>query len=152
MLNRIVFVLDNDAEGVEALNRIRKLGLPPNIRCITLPNLDALRALPTVGPQGAFDSDINGRAAAIECYLDLRLNRHPPARVLWSNYKKDVDAWHGALEYKESYMRHFLEQTRESILDGGYDLSKLEPVVDALVHEVAQLMQDGLRDDAFEDD
>ena len=152
VLNRIVFVLDNDAEGMDALNRIRKLGLPPNIRCMMLPELEALRAFPTVGPQGAFDSDINGRAAAIECYLDLRLDRYPPARVSWSNYKKDVDAWHGALEYKESYMRHFLEQTRESILGGSYDVSKLTRVLDALVHEVTQLMQDNLEDDGFEDE
>lgn len=150
VLNQIVFVLDNDAEGIDALNRIRKLGLPPNIRCMTLPDLDALRAFPTFGPQGVFDSDINGRAAAIECYLDLRLKRYPPARVLWSNYKKEVDAWHGALEHKESYMRHFLEQTDEGILDGSYDVSKLGPLVDALVHEATQLVQDNCDDDGLE--
>lgn len=151
VLNRILFVLDNDAEGMDALNRIRKLGLPPNIRCMTLPDHEALRAFPTVGPQGAFDSDINGRAAAIECYLDLRLDDYPPARVSWSNYKKDVDAWHGALEHKESYMRHFLEQTRESIFEGRYDVSKLEPVVNALVTEVTHLMQDDLDDNECDD-
>lgn len=152
VLNRIVFVLDNDAEGVDAFNRIRKLGLPSNIRCMTLPADDALRDFPTSGPQGVFASDINGRAAAIECYLDLRLDGYPPARVSWSNYKKDVDAWHGALEHKESYMKFFLAQAPESIRDGNYDVSKLERVIDSIMQEATQLMQGELRDDEFEDE
>ena len=83
--------------------------------------------------------DINGRAAAIECYLDLDLPGYPPAQVLWSNYKKDVDVWHGALEHKESYMRCFLGQTGAALRDSGYDTSKLKEVLRALMAEATIL-------------
>lgn len=105
--NKVLFVFDNDAEGVDAYQKLEALNLPPNMRSMLLPNLDEFRRFPARGPEGVSVSDINGRAAAIECYLDLNLPNYPPAQVLWSNYKKDIDAWHGALEFKESYQRHF---------------------------------------------
>ena len=142
--NHVLFVLDNDAEGVDACRKIQDLTLPGNMRCMVLPKLDEFRNFPARGPEGVSTCDINGRAAAIECYLDLNLKGYPAAQVLWSNYKKDVDAWHGALEHKESFMRHFLEQTRGSIA-AGYDTSKLIKLLDAILAEASLLsMSSGL--------
>lgn len=142
VLNRILFVLDNDAEGIDALNRLKRLGLPSNIRGIALPDDDALRDFPALGPEGSRNSNINGRAAAIECYLDLRLDGYPPPRVTWTNYKKDLGVWHGALDHKETYMRAFLSQTLDGIRTGDYDVSKLERVIDLIVREAALLLKD----------
>ena len=100
---------------MRAYRKLQNLKLPPNMRGMVLPELDAFRNFPARGPEGVSACDINGRAAAIECYLDLNLKGYPAAEVVWSNYKKDIDAWHGALEHKESYMRHFLDQTPSSI-------------------------------------
>jgi hypothetical protein len=138
--NRILFLLDNDAEGRDAERRMQALGMPTNMRAMVLPDHPSLRDFPSLGPQGMSSGDINGRAAAIECYLDLALPGCPPAKVVWSNYKKDVDAWQGALEHKGSYAKHFFEQTDEQLLGGGYDISKLEAVLDALVAEAAILV------------
>jgi hypothetical protein len=96
VLNQVLFVFDNDAEGVSIL-------------------------------------DINGRAAAIECYLDLRLDQYPAPQVTWSNFKKDIDAWHGALEFKESYSKHFYDQPDGLLRNGSYDVSKLLILIDALI-------------------
>lgn len=139
--NKVVFILDNDAEGVDAMKRLEDLSMPTNMRAMLLPDDDTLRKFPAIGPEGTRDSDINGRAAAIECYLDLRLPSRPPAVVRWSNYKKDVDAWQGALEFKETYMRHFLDQTTETLRGGGYDTSRLERVLDAVIAEATWLQQ-----------
>jgi len=109
--NSILFLLDNDAEGQDA----------------------------AYGPQGISTADINGRAAAIECYLDLELPSYGPAQILWSNYKKDVDAWHGALEYKESYAKHFFQRTDAELAGEGYHTEKLERVLDALITEATIL-------------
>jgi HEPN/Toprim N-terminal domain 1 len=136
--NQVLFVLDNDAEGVDAYRKLQGLRLPTNMRCMVLPELDEFRNFPARGPEGTAACDINGRAAAIECYLDLDLEGHPPAQVLWSNYKKDIDAWHGALEHKESYMRYFLEQTGSSMA-AGYDTSKLIRLLDAILAEASRL-------------
>jgi hypothetical protein len=45
-------------------------------------------------------ANIDRRAAAIECYPDLADSRKP-AQVVSTDYKKELDAYHGALEHKE---------------------------------------------------
>lgn len=60
---------------------------------------------------------------------------YPPAKVLWTNYKKDLAIYQGALEYKDFYMKKFLTQTRETLTDGSYDVSKIEAILDRLVLE-----------------
>lgn len=141
MHNKVLFVLDNDAEGVDALKRLEGLSMPGNMRAMRLPDHEAFRSFPAIGPEGIKASDINGRAAAIECYLDLSLPSYGPPVVRWSNYKKDLDAWQGALEHKESYMRHFLEQTPETLRNGCYDITRLEQVLDAITAQATLLQQ-----------
>lgn len=137
--NRVLFLLDNDAEGVDAHGKLQRLAMPPNLRSMLLPSLDEFRNFPALGPEGLNTCDINGRAVAIECYLDLNLPQYPAARVVWSNYKKEIDAWHGALEFKESYVKHFMAQESAGLSSGTYDASKLHNLLDALLAEAAQV-------------
>lgn len=63
-----------------------QLYLRESYRVCRLPDLPEFV---TRGPTGDVGSDINGRAAAIECYLDLaRLNR--PALVEWGGFNRDA--------------------------------------------------------------
>lgn len=133
--NQILFLFDNDAEGWTALEAVQGYKLPPNMRTMVLPELDDFRQFEAYGPQGVQPGDINRRAAAIECYLDLNLPGRPPARVLWTNYKKERNDYQGSLEYKESYTKAFLEQTAETLSTGGYDISKLRIVMDHIFAE-----------------
>lgn len=137
--NKVLFVLDNDAEGVDAYRKLAALTLPGNMRSMLLPNLEAFASFPARGPEGVSLADINGRAAAIECYLDLDLPVHGPAQVIWSNYKKEVDAWHGALEFKESYQRKFYDQNDDAIRNGPYQSTKLAKLLDKLIVEASLL-------------
>ena len=89
----------------------------------------------TLGPEGVNTSNINGRAAAIECYLDLCLDQYPPAQVTWSNFKKDINVWHGVLDFKESYAKYFYEQSDKQLQDGTYNVSKLLKLTHALIRE-----------------
>jgi HEPN/Toprim N-terminal domain 1 len=140
--NQVVFMFDNDAEGLDAHQRLSGLTLPANMRGIMLPELEAFRAFPAQGPEGLRNSDINRRAAAIECYLDLAVGGHPPAKVLWTNYKKDLGVYQGALEYKESYIKEFLKQTSDTLADGSYDVCKIEAVLDVLIAECTAIAVD----------
>lgn len=133
ILNQVLFVLDNDAEGVDAFLKLENLNLPSNMRAMLLPDLEEFKDFSTVGPEGVNSSDINGRAAAIECYLDLNLDSYPAAQVLWSNFKREIKTWHGALEFKESYSKKFYSQSDASLQDGSYDMSKLSQLIDALI-------------------
>lgn len=138
--NQIIFVLDNDAEGLDAFQRLGKLSLPENMRAMMLPDMDEFSQFPARGPEGVVNCNINGRAVAIECYLDLDMPRYPQPHVQWSNYKKEVGAWQGALEHKETYMRRFLAETKESLEKGQYDTSKLNVVLNALISEAIILI------------
>lgn len=140
--NQVLFVFDNDAEGLDAHQHLSALTLPVNMRGIMLPELEEFREFPAQGPEGLRDSDINRRAAAIECYLDLEVGGHPPAKVRWSNYKKSLDTYQGALEYKESYSKEFLKQTSLTLAEGAYDISKIESVLDLLVAECTAIAFD----------
>jgi hypothetical protein len=142
--NSILFLLDNDAEGQDAYHRLQGLDMPSNMRAMVLPDHEAFRNFPAYGPQGISTADINGRAAAIECYLDLELPSYGPAQIVWSNYKKNVDAWHGALEYKESYAKHFFQRTDAELAGKGYHTEKLERVLDVLIAE-ASILASGKR-------
>lgn len=135
VLNQVLFVFDNDAEGVAAFRKLEKLELPANMRAMLLPNHEGFMAFACLGPEGVSDSDINGRAAAIECYLDLRLDQYSAPQVTWSNFKKEINAWHGALDYKESYSKHFYEQPAALLQNGSYDVTKLLKLVDSLIQQ-----------------
>lgn len=137
--NRMIFLFDNDAEGFDAYQRLHRLGMPQNMRAMLLPDLDAFRTFPARGPQGVSACDINGRAAAIECYLDLESPNRPPAQVLWTTHKNEFDVWQGVLEHKETYMRRFMDLTRAGLGKSGYDTFKLEAVLKALLNETISL-------------
>lgn len=139
ILNKVLFIFDNDAEGIDALQKIEKLKLPANMRAIHLPDHEEFKKFVTYGPDGENISDINGRAAAIECYLDLHLDQYPSAKVIWSNFKKDIGVWHGVLDFKESYSKHFYEQKDDELKNGSYDISKLSILLDSLILEAGRI-------------
>lgn len=135
--NQIIFLFDNDAEGCYAYQKLSKQPLSQNMRAMMLPALERFRAFPALGPEGLANADINGRAAAIECYLDLELTGFPPAKVIWTSYKRELNVYHGALEYKESYTKAFFAQTEETVANGSYEVDKLGAVLDAIFAEAA---------------
>ena len=129
--NQVVFLLDNDAEGMSAYEEIQGLSLPPNMRATHLPPLEELRAIPARGPEGVSPTDINRRAAAIECYLDFAAPGVRPPVVRWTNYKKKLNDYQGALCDKESYTKAFLRQNPAT--SPSYDISKISKVLDHVV-------------------
>lgn len=134
--NRTVFLLDNDAEGHSAFQKIRELALPINMRTMALPSLKDFESFPSIGPDGNVLSDINGRAASIECYLDLHSGGLPAPLVRWTNYKEDVGAYQGALQAKDRYSKAFFDNIGRG---GAYDTSRLSCVLDAIFNVCAAM-------------
>ena len=124
--NNIIVIYDNDAEGRANFDRTVALNISENMAVLKLPNRPEFMRFPTQGPSGNHNADINGRAAAIECYLDLPED----ACIQWSSYVPKVDAYQGALIGKECYARTFLKQ--RGIVQ-GYDYRKLHAVLDGIV-------------------
>lgn len=124
--NNILVLFDNDAEGLANYKRCAALNVPLNMRILRLPDVPAFASFRAVGPDGERVSDINGRAAAIECYLDL----DDQARVRWTGYNQAASAYQGELEGKTRYMRTFLRQ-RDRECD--YNYARLEQLLDVLI-------------------
>lgn len=119
--NRIVVVLDNDTAGHVAMRKLMELRMPANIRLVGLPDLEDFRNFPTVGPSGRTNEDVNGRAVAIECFLDLTYGPREDPVVRWTGFDKAANAYQGELVSKDLYTRRFFDRARED----GYDLGKL---------------------------
>ena len=132
--NNVVILYDNDAEGVFSFNRTIKLNVPNNMRILKLPDLPVFRDFETIGPSGAHRADINGRAAAIECYLDAG----PGAAVQWKNHHKELGVYHGELVAKGDVMREFLAQ---STVNGDHDFSRIAAVVDMIASECTAIRE-----------
>jgi hypothetical protein len=147
--NRVLVVYDNDAEGAARHRDTLSLRLPPNMRAICLPANDLLCAFPTEGPEGPGMSDINGRAAAIECYLDLGYRESERPIVRGTSFRSAEGIYQGELLGKERYYRRFLKFKE---LPTGYDTSGLELVLDAIIRaceDVAQHISTPTEDDVI---
>jgi hypothetical protein len=124
--NNVIVLFDNDAEGVFSFERCRKLNVPANMKILKLPDIEDFRRFETVGPGGTHTLDINGKGAAMECYLDIG----NAACVRWNNFNDGAKTYQGELVGKDRFKNAFLgQQTRVD----GYDYSKLEAVLNTLV-------------------
>lgn len=136
--NNTVIVYDNDAEGIAKMQTTKKLSIPPNMRVMKLPDMSEFSNFKTIGPTGTEQTDINGRAAAIECFLDLNRDGLTEPIVRWTAFNKDLDLYHGELQQKAEYMKDFLNLRTPS---ASYKSNKIESLIDALVMECVSIAE-----------
>lgn len=122
--NKTLVLFDNDLEGVDKFNKTNRLNLPRQMKIMKLPELDEFNNFLTVGPTGETNENINGKAVAIECFLDLT-NSKP--KIRWTSYSKEFDAYQGSLENKDKFMRSF-KKVRQ--VNDNYDFTKLTKLLD----------------------
>ena len=75
--------------------------------------------------------NINGRAVAIECFLDFGSVQKSPC-VRWTSYNKNERQYQGELESKDEYIRAFKQC---DLTDGSYDTSKLEFLIEYIISQ-----------------
>lgn len=121
--NRILVVLDNDTAGRSALAQISQLSLPSTMKLMSLPRLTEFESICTLGPAGGQREDVNGRAVAIESFLDLGFQREAEPEIRWTSFDKRMNEYQGELVGKELYVKKFKESIGRS---NGYNLGKLE--------------------------
>jgi hypothetical protein len=132
--NNVIVIYDNDAEGTFNYNRSCALKAPANMLILKLPNSPGFAEFDTIGPSGRHKTDINGCAAAIECYLDL--GAQPLVR--WTSFNSTTGTYQGELINKTSYMQRFLDQ-REPV--DGYDYRRIESVLDMIIASCVQMRE-----------
>src|SRR5262249_1473563 len=139
VLNNILVIYDNDTEGTTKLSEAQALSIPANMRVTKLPDMDQFRRFRTVGPNGVHYADINGRAVAIECFLDLLWQADNEPQVRWTSYNPKVGEYQGELERKERYTKAYL-QLRSIHPEYNYD--KLERLVDTIIQQCTMIAAD----------
>ena len=132
--NNVVILYDNDAEGVFNFNRTANLNVPRNMRILKLPDLPEFRDFEATGPSGTHRADINGKAAAIECYLDC----DSETAVQWTNYHKDLGVYQGERIDKREAMKRFLAQIE---VNAAYDFTRISAVVDMIIKECTDMRE-----------
>lgn len=124
--NKTLVLFDNDVEGIDKFKKTKILNLPSHMKIMKLPELEEFTNFLTIGPTGETYENINGKAVAIECFLDLA--KFNP-KIRWTNYNKDLDSYQGSLENKDDYVRNF--KSVKSTND-NYDFSKLTRLLDEI--------------------
>ena len=132
--NNIVVIFDNDNEGIFNWERCARLEAPANMRIVKLPDLERFQSFRTVGPSGEHLGDINGKAAAIECYLDTG----PRPQVRWTSYDQRRNSYQGVIIGKEGLQKAFLDQRS---VDPTYDYSGLTAILAMLISECVSITE-----------
>lgn len=129
--NNIIAIFDNDTAGLEKYHQSISLKKPSSFVITKLPDLPVFSKICTVGPQGNSEEDINGKAVAIECFLDFESVASTPC-IRWTTYNKSEKQYQGELENKDDYVRAFKQS---NLTDGSYDVSKLKMLIDYIIEQ-----------------
>ncbi|MDN5285044.1 MAG: hypothetical protein JWR38_1318 [Mucilaginibacter sp.] len=139
--NRIIALFDNDATGVTAFNRVKRIPLPDNIKVLTLPYLPLASAYPTAGPQGLTVEDVNGRACSIEMYLgaDILIDTNGYIPVNWRSFEQQIKEYQGEIskkgEIQDKFKKKIALAQNTTSLSG--DWSGLQLIFQSVFKEVA---------------
>lgn len=120
--NKVIALFDNDTAGVAALRALGAIDLPQHILPMKLPDLELLRAYPTVGPSGCVDLDVNGLAASVELYLgsDVLMDDGKLLPIQWTGYERTLGCYQGEVLDKGPIQERFrkkLERARSGTLE-----------------------------------
>jgi hypothetical protein len=135
VINRIIALFDNDTAGESAMRGLRSLNLPTNICLARLPDLEGLRAYPTLGPTGSTTMDVNGIAASIELYLGrdaLTASDGKLVPVQWTGYDAGIGQYQGEImrkrEIQQAFEAKILDCRNDSTRVAAYDWTGLHAI------------------------
>lgn len=128
--NKIMIIFDNDTSGIELYNKVKDIEKPRNMCICHLPDYGDFKSFKTIGPSGVKKVNINGKAVAIECFLDFDSVPCSP-RIRWNNYNKNMGRYQGELENKKEYFKTF---AKINLKDNSYNYKKLIYLVDYLLN------------------
>jgi hypothetical protein len=115
--NRLVALFDNDTAGCEASKDLRLVGIPENMRVMTLPDLALAKQYPTIGPQGDQTMDVNGLACSLELFFGetvLRDASRALTPVRWTGYNSKLGKYQGEISNKSALCRSYLKVLRNA--------------------------------------
>jgi hypothetical protein len=137
VLNNVIAIFDNDSAGNEKYEKLKSIRKQPNLLIVKLPNMPEFENFETIGPQGNSYEDINGTAAAIECFLDFASVDFPPV-IRWTSYSEKLKKYQGVLQRKDDYTRAFL---KANLKTDDYNTSKIRMLIDYIIDQWCNRLQ-----------
>ena len=142
VFNKIMILFDNDTEGLSQYNKLQELSLPDNITIKTLPELDDMNDIKTIGTSGEERQNINGKACSIECFLDLNYKVKEGPAIRWTNYNESLKQYHGSLINRKIYVKSFIKAHNNNFSDKNkkkYNTKKIEYLLNYIIQECSIL-------------
>lgn len=141
--NRVLVLADNDTAARDALDKLKREGLPNGYRVMHYPDLPLLRRYPTLGPQldDPVLMDVNGKAGSLEMYLgrELLTVNGELVPVQWTGYVEGRKGYQGAISEAEKnrIQRAFRKKVKAALLDPSVreqqDWGGVEAIVRAIL-------------------
>ena len=139
--NRVIALFDNDTAAREAVRALEAVRLPSNLAVRHYPDLELLRAYPTLGPGGLTTLDVNGLAASIELYFGndvLSDGQGGMIPVRWKGYSDALRQYQGEVGHKGRLLERFNEKVARTRIDpSSFDRaawSGLDAILQTIFH------------------
>lgn len=103
IMNKVIVLFDNDAEGIYCKNELLKLkNIPNNFSIKTYPDIEITKSYPTIYPTGIETLNINGSACSIELYLceEILKEKNQYIPVQWKSFNEHVKKYQGVISKK----------------------------------------------------
>jgi len=110
--NKVLALFDNDTAAFSAVDSLRAMQLPDNIRILHYPDIEMAENYPSIGPNGTYLQNINGSACSIELYFgeDVLKENGTFTPVQWKNLDNRINKYHGAIKNKDKLKEKFMQK------------------------------------------
>jgi HEPN/Toprim N-terminal domain 1 len=124
---QVLGLCDNDFEGHSAIQRIKRLHLPANIRATTYPRLATADDWPVIDASGTALQNVNGLGCSVELYFGSDILGSGAARP--AIRRRAPGPGQGAIdgkdELKKKFLRKVQQSTPENLVGDWADMRKL---------------------------
>lgn len=123
IINKVIAIFDNDTAGHEAVQELKEVDIPRNIKILTYPTIEFCRNYPTIGPTGLQHMDINGLAASIELYLgeNILTENGSLIPIQWTGYNQKMKRYQGKIDEKDIVVKRFKNIVKNAPQDINWD-------------------------------
>ena len=134
--NRVIAIFDNDTAAEAELSTIKDIPILENIRVMKIPELEFCNSYPTIGPNGSYNSNINGQAVSIELFFgdDIIMIDGKYIPIRWTNYNEKISQYQGSIERKGEIISRFEYKLKNPNFD-NQDWNQLKTLWEAVFNQ-----------------
>ncbi|MBE9510281.1 MAG: hypothetical protein IMY71_05335 [Bacteroidetes bacterium] len=113
--NKVLALFDNDTAAFSAVESLRTIHLPDNIKILHYPDIDLAKKYPTIGPNDTSFQDINGSACSIELYFgeDILKESGALTPVQWKSLDNRINKYQGEIQNKDKLKQKFMGKLKK---------------------------------------